>query len=161
MSFNPDPSKQAQGVIFTCKVTKVVHPPIFFNNKSVQQASSQKHLCLTLDTSLTFDEHIRGITSKVSKSIGLFRNLNNHLPGSSLISIYKSFVKPNLDYGNVIFDKAYNNSFQQRLESFQYKASLAITGATGRYESQNCRGGTVSAMIKNLPEKIVEENFEI
>ena len=83
------------------------------------------------------------------------------MPGSSLISIYKSFVKPNLDYGNVIFDKAYNNSFQQRLESFQYKASLAITGATGRYESQNCRGGTVSAMIKNLPEKIVEENFEI
>ena len=34
-----------------------------------------------------------------------------------------------VDYGDVIFDKAYNNFFQQRLESFQYKASLAITGA--------------------------------
>ena len=29
----------------------------------------------------------------------------------------------------MIFDKAYNNSFQQGLESLQYKASLAITGA--------------------------------
>ena len=38
-------------------------------------------------------------------------------------------MRPHLDYGDVIFDKAYNNSFQQRLESLQYKASLAITGA--------------------------------
>ena len=38
-------------------------------------------------------------------------------------------MRPHLDYGDVIFDKAYNNSFQQTLESLQYKASLAITGA--------------------------------
>ena len=29
------------------------------------------------------------------------------------------------------------------------------------YKGQNCRGGTVSAIIKNLPKKIVEENFKI
>ena len=37
-------------------------------------------------------------------------------------------MRPHLDHGDVIFDKAYNNSFQQRLESLQYKASLAIIG---------------------------------
>ena len=58
MSFKPDPSKQAQEVIFTCKVKKVVHPPIFFNNKPVQQVSPQKDLGLILDTFLAFDEHI-------------------------------------------------------------------------------------------------------
>ena len=129
MSFNPDPFKQAQEVIFTCKVKTVVRPPISFNNKPVQQVSSQKHLGVILDTSLTFDEHIRAITSKVSKSIGLLQKLNYRLARSSLITIYKSFVRPHLDYGDVIFDKAYNNFFQQRLESFQYKASLAITSA--------------------------------
>ena len=40
MGFNPDLSKQAQEVIFTRQVKKVVHPPIFFNNKPVQQVSS-------------------------------------------------------------------------------------------------------------------------
>ena len=55
MSFNPDRSKQAQEAIFTRKVKKFAHPPIFFNNKPVQQVSSQKHLGLILDTSLTFD----------------------------------------------------------------------------------------------------------
>ena len=54
--------------------------------------------------------------------------MNNRLPRSS-ITIYKSFVGPHVDYGDVIFDMAYNNSFQQRLESLHYKASLAITGA--------------------------------
>ena len=38
-------------------------------------------------------------------------------------------MSPHLDYGDIIFDKAYENSFQQTLESLKYKASLAITGA--------------------------------
>ena len=129
MSFNPAPSKQAQEVIFTRRVKKVVHPPIFFNNKPVQQLLSKKPAGLILDTSLTFDEHIKAITSKVSKTVGLLRKLNNRLPRSSLTIIYKSFVRPHLDYGDVIFDKAYNNSFQQRLESFQYKAWLTMSSA--------------------------------
>ena len=52
MSFNPEPSKQAQEVIFTRKIKKFVHTPIFSNNKPVQQVSSQKHLGLILDQSL-------------------------------------------------------------------------------------------------------------
>ena len=97
MNFNPDPSKQTQEVIFICKVKRLVHPPIFFNNKPAQQVSSRKHLGFILDTSLTFDEHITTTTSKVSKSIGLLQKLNNCLPRSSLITIYKSFVRPHLD----------------------------------------------------------------
>ena len=65
MSFNPDPSKQVQEVVFTRKVKKVVHPSFFFNTKPVQQVSSQKHLGLILDTSLMYDEHIRVITLKL------------------------------------------------------------------------------------------------
>ena len=89
MSFNPDFSKQAQEVIFTRKVEKVAHPPIFFNKNSLQEVSSQKQSGLMLDTSLTFDEHIKAITSKVGKFIGLLRKLNNRLPWSSLTTVYK------------------------------------------------------------------------
>ena len=74
-----------------------------------------------------FDEHIKTIISKVSKTIGLLWKLNNRLPRSSHTTSYKSIVKPHLDYCDVMLDKAYNNSFQQRLESFQDKALLAIT----------------------------------
>ena len=47
---------------------------------------------------------------------------------SSLTTIYKSFVRPHLDHGGVIVGKTYNNSFQQRLQSLQYKVSSVITG---------------------------------
>ena len=59
ISFHPDRCKQAQEFIFTRNVRKVLHPPILFNNKPVQQVSSQNHLGLILDTSLMFDEHIK------------------------------------------------------------------------------------------------------
>ena len=32
MSFNPDPSKQAQEVIFSIKLKNVSYPPLVFNN---------------------------------------------------------------------------------------------------------------------------------
>ena len=43
--------------------------------------------------------------------------------------MYKAFVRPHLDYGNIIYDQAQNASFHQKLESLQYNACLAITEA--------------------------------
>ena len=46
-----------------------------------------------------------------------------------MLTIYKSFIRPHLDYGDIIYDQAYNVSFHQKLESIQYNSALAITGA--------------------------------
>ena len=51
------------------------------------------------------------------------------MPRQSLLTIYKAFIRPHLDYSDIIFDQSYNASFHQKLESFQYNATLAITGA--------------------------------
>ena len=51
------------------------------------------------------------------------------LPREALLIIYKSFIRPHFDYGDVIFDQSYNDSFHAKLESYQYKAALAMTGA--------------------------------
>ena len=51
------------------------------------------------------------------------------LPRKSLVTIYKSFIRPHLDYGDVVYDRAFNESFHQSLESLQYNAAIAITGA--------------------------------
>ena len=62
MSFNPDPSKQAQEILFSNKVMKTNHPNIIFNGNTVQKSANQKHLGLILDEKLTFNNHI---TSKL------------------------------------------------------------------------------------------------
>ena len=43
--------------------------------------------------------------------------------------ILDSFIRPHLDYGDIIYDQVHNASFQQKVESIQYNAAVAITGA--------------------------------
>ena len=49
--------------------------------------------------------------------------------GSSILSIYKTFVRSRFDYANIIYDQAYNSTFHDKLEYLQYNACLATTGA--------------------------------
>ena len=51
------------------------------------------------------------------------------LPRAVLMTMYKAFVRPHLDYGDIIHDEAYNKTFDQKLESIQYNACLALLGA--------------------------------
>ena len=51
------------------------------------------------------------------------------LSTKSLLTIYKSFVRPILDYADVIYDKPCTESFKGKLEIVQYNACLDITGA--------------------------------
>ena len=47
---------------------------------------------------------------------------------SKLITVYKVFVRPHFDYGDILYDQTYNSSFHKKLESIQYNACLALTG---------------------------------
>ena len=84
---------------------------------------------MILDTKLDFQEHLKDKLSKIIKTIGLLRKLQKILTRPSLLTIYKSFIRPHLDYGDIMYDKAYNTSFRQNLEKIQYNSALAITGA--------------------------------
>ena len=83
-----------------------------FNTTNVQVVDSQKHLCLVLDSKLNFNEHIESKISKFSKIIGLMKKPSQILRRKSLLTIYKSFVRPNLDYAQIIYDEPLNESFK-------------------------------------------------
>ena len=53
-----------------------------------------------------------------------------NLPRSSLLIIYKSFIRPHLDYGDIVYDQPNNSSLSEKIESLQYNAALAITDST-------------------------------
>ena len=52
MNFNPDPTKQAEEVIFNRKTKKLPHPPLLINNTNVTQSIYQKHLGIIPDSKL-------------------------------------------------------------------------------------------------------------
>ena len=45
------------------------------------------------------------------------------------MTIYKAFLRSLIDYGDIIFNQPQTESFCEELESVQYKAAIAITGA--------------------------------
>ena len=61
--------------------------------------------------------------------IGLIRQLSVSLPRNALLTIYKSFVGPHLDYSDILYDKRDNENFQNKLEKVHYRACHAVTGA--------------------------------
>ena len=62
------------------------------------------------------------------QGVGIIRKLSKILPRNSLITIYKSFVRPHLDYGDVLYDQPNNEDLCQKIESVQCNAALAIRG---------------------------------
>ena len=57
------------------------------------------------------------------------KKLSLTLSRNSLLTIYKTFVRPILDYADIIYDKPRTESFKDKLEMVQYNAALVIAGA--------------------------------
>ena len=114
MSFNPDRTKQAQEIIFSRKKNATTHPPLFFNNSEIKFSSNQKYLGLTLDSKLSFNKHINDKIHQANKGLGLLRKLQTILPRNSLLTIYKSFIRPLLDCADAIYDQPSNASFSKK-----------------------------------------------
>ena len=81
------------------------------------------------DNKIDFQGHLKSIPSKVNKTIGFLRQLHNAFSRLPLCRIYNSFIKPYLDYGDIMYEQTYNVSFHQKLESIQYNSTLAITAS--------------------------------
>ena len=106
------------------------HHVLTFDDSPVIKTTHHKHLEFILDEKLNFKEHLKEKMFKAYKDIAVLRKLQNIIPRNYLLTIYKSFISLLLDYGYVIYHQPNNGSLCQKIESFQYQAALAITGAT-------------------------------
>ena len=137
MSFNPDPQKQAVELLFSRKRNETDHPVILFNNIPVRKVNEHKHLGIILDSKLSFSAHIKAAISKTRKGIGLLKYLSKYLPRHTLNELYKLYVRPHLDYGDVIYhippkvcefsQNIILSNLMEKVESVQYSAALAVT----------------------------------
>ena len=87
ISFNPDPTKQAQEIIFSRKTSQRNHPSLMFNNNIVNLTTVRKHLGMIFDSKLNADQHLQSVFKKISKTVGLLRKFRSILPRTTLITI--------------------------------------------------------------------------
>ena len=104
MLLNPDPYKPGQEVLFSRKDKVQVHPTINLSNTPVEINSYQIHLGILLDEKLNLKQQIDSVIQKISKGISV-KKLRHYLQRKSLFTIYKAFLRPLIDYGDIIYNQ--------------------------------------------------------
>ena len=101
LNFNPDLTKQATEVLFSCKTSNPYQ--LIFNGTVVAKMNEQKHLGLILDSSLSFNIHINEKIIKPKKNLGIIKHLSMFLPRKTLDQMYKALVRSHLDYCDMLY----------------------------------------------------------
>ena len=126
VTFNPSKS---ESLIFSRKVNKPYHPPIYMNYQQVNEVNSHKHLGIYLSRDCTWHEHIEYIKAKAWQRIHVMRRLKFILDRKSLQTIYFAFIRPLLEYADVVWDNCTKYESNE-LEKIQNEAARIVTGAT-------------------------------
>ena len=105
LSFNKDKCKY---MIFSKKKSSplLTHPPVLLlGNTSLERVHQYKYLGVTITDDLKWESHINIVCGKARRIIGmLYRNLYFHSSPEFLLHMYKSLVRPHLEYCSIIWD---------------------------------------------------------
>ena len=101
-----------------------------------------KHLGVIMDSKLSFPSHIQTAITKSRQGTGMIKYLSKYLPRYTLNELYKLYIRQHLDYGDAVYHTPAKtcefshdtmlNIQMEKLESAQYSAALAVTGAWRR-----------------------------
>ena len=95
------------------------------NNNELKQTTKEKDVGVTFDTNLKFDTHISTIVKKANQLAGLVRRSFTFLDKFTFLKLYKSIVRPHLEYANVIWHPGLKRQ-QVVIEKVQRRATKSI-----------------------------------
>ena len=151
--FNP---AKSESLLLSRKINKPFHPPIIMNNQVISEVAKHKHLGLTFSHDCTWHEHLAQAKAKAWQRINIMRKLKFLLDRKSLQTIYFSFIRPLLEYADVVWDNCTQYEVEE-LEKIHNEAARIVTGAT-RLVSINllhCETGWESLASRRNKHKII------
>ena len=96
------------------------------DNVEISHVDACKFLGLTVDQSLTWNNHINDPSKKFSSSIGILNKVKNFLPESALLSLYNTLILSHINYGITAWRSA-GVSAKNRLHILQKRALRAVS----------------------------------
>ena len=126
VKFNPNKNEV---MLISRKTNRQNHPPVFMQNQQIQEVEFHKHLGVYLSSDCSWHQHIDYIKQKAWTRLNIMRKLKFDLDRKSLETIYISFIRPILEYADVIWDNC-SQQEKQQLEKIQTEAARTVTGST-------------------------------
>lgn len=97
------------------------------NHTYINPVTSEKDLGVTFDENLNFQEHITNIVNKAQRNLGIIHRSFEYMDKSMFITLYKSIVRPNLEYGCCVWSPHLKKNIK-RIEDIQRRATKLIPG---------------------------------
>ena len=126
VKFNPNKNEV---MLISRKTNTLAHPPIIMMNQQIQDVQFHKHLGVYFSSDCSWHQHIDYIKQKAWTRLNIMRKLKFDLDRKSLETIYISFIRPILEYADIIWDNC-SQQEKQELEKIQTEAARVATGAT-------------------------------
>ena len=72
-------------------------------NTELETVNTEKDLRIHFTNSLKFDEHINKVLNQANSITGLIKRNFSYMDKNNVLTLYKSLIRPHLDYGNSIY----------------------------------------------------------
>ena len=112
------------------KLNKPLHPWLYMNNHQVLEVDCHKHLGLCLSNNGSWHQHINFILERAWCRINIMRKLKFKLDRKSLEIIHTAFIRPILEYGDIIWDNCAQYEKMKLKKKIQLEAARIATGTT-------------------------------
>ena len=99
------------------------------NSTIINQVTEHKHLGLEISNDGSWQKHIDLITKKAFIRVNILRKFKFILDSKTLEKIYLTFIRPILEYADVVWDNK-TLFLINKLENFQIEAARIVTGGT-------------------------------
>ena len=126
VTFNPTKS---ESFLVSRKRNRPIHPPLYMQNVQIEEVECHKHLGVCLSYDCSWHQHISYLKEKAWCRINVMRKLKYKLDRKSLETIYIAFIRPLLEYADVIWDNCTQYE-KDDLEKIQIEAARIATGTT-------------------------------
>ena len=121
VKFNAEKTKQ----VVTSRKQHQDFPPVFMNGHKLDISSSFTQLGLSISSNLTWKPHINSIAKHASQKLGFLSRARGYFSPSQLPTIYKSQIRPSLEYRPHVLGVAPTSSLHL-LDRVQSKAICLI-----------------------------------
>ena len=133
VNFNPIKTKY---IIFSKKIKAQAYPNLYLGEKKLQNVDILTHLGITLNSRMTWKNHINVIQDKALKVLANLKRISVRVPRLVKRQVFTSFAHPIMEYGFESFDNCSDEKCKL-LENIQRQFCLIITGAYKKTKSSS------------------------
>ena len=97
------------------------------SGEEIEHVFEEKDLGVTMDSELTFSEHITAKVKKANSLVGIIRRSFSYLDQYTFVKIFTAFVRPHLEYGQAVWSP-HLRKYINMIENVQIRATKLVDG---------------------------------